>query len=983
MSRSLSALLIALAVVVPVRLEAQARLTGADLQGTVSDESGGVLPAAAVTVTNVETNLTRTATSDGKGRYVVAALPPGTYKVSVALSGFAPRARDKVTLLLGQTVEVDFTLKVASAREEVTVTDEAPVVNPTQTAVSSVVGQQQIENLPINGRNFISFSVITPGVTTDRTPQQGSTATSGLSFMGQRARSNNIMVDGLDNNDTITGGVASSFSQEAVREFQVLTNSCSAEFGKATGGIVNIVTKSGTNEIHGNTFLYLRDESLNAREHFEKFDPSGQPIDREKAPYRQRQWGATLGGPLQKDKTFFFLSGERIDVTANNFVTIAPATAEVLRRNGFPLDLGNVAYDFKVTELLAKVDHQWTPEHNLVLRANFSDTVNGNIDPFGGIVAKSRGTSLFKKDWSASASETDILSRRWVNEVRLQYAWLDQDVIPQDPTCDGICDREDEGSPAVDITGLASVGRNRFAPQYRTLDRIQLSDTVSYFGGDHRLKAGFDLLYLSNQATLPLTMGGRYVFSAAQGLSALQALDRGLPASYLQAYGNSSGPFKYRDVALFVQDEWRVSSHLTLKPGLRYQRQLWGKVPPFTVSNLNGTTYTYPWHEDANDIAPRLAVAIDPKGDGRTSIHAAYGLYFENQLLNARRNTAVLDGSPTGLRTLLLRGADAARAWSSPGHRLPEPSTFYPSTEISIDPDMQTPYAQQAAVGFDRALGKDFSLAANFLYARGKEQIGTIDYNPVIPALGAGRRPNDVNGQANTSTSVLQYTTFGETWYKGLTVSLTKRLSHRYQLMASYTLSRAEDNSTDYGSAFLPEDNGRGRNPADPEGLPVGFDPYRERGPATHDQRHRLVVSGLYQLPWSLNLSAIFTAASGRPFNPLAGVDLNGDGNGGGSPPDRARRNPADPTSSVRRNSETMSGQVFLDLRLSKRFRVGSRWAIEGIVEAFNLFDRVNYSEINNVFGTGTFPDNPLPTYGRYEQALPPRQIQLAAKVSF
>jgi len=234
MSRSLSALLIALAVVVPVRLEAQARLTGADLQGTVSDESGGVLPAAAVTVTNVETNLTRTATSDGKGRYVVAALPPGTYKVSVALSGFAPRARDKVTLLLGQTVEVDFTLKVASAREEVTVTDEAPVVNPTQTAVSSVVGQQQIENLPINGRNFISFSVITPGVTTDRTPQQGSTATSGLSFMGQRARSNNIMVDGLDNNDTITGGVASSFSQEAVREFQVLTNSCSAEFGKAT-----------------------------------------------------------------------------------------------------------------------------------------------------------------------------------------------------------------------------------------------------------------------------------------------------------------------------------------------------------------------------------------------------------------------------------------------------------------------------------------------------------------------------------------------------------------------------------------------------------------------------------------------------------------------------------------------------------------------------------------------------------------------------
>src|SRR5947209_5799419 len=295
-------------VLLPAAATAQARLTGADVQGTVKDESGAVLPGVTVTVTNMETGLVRTSLTAGEGRYVIPALPPGTYKISAELQGFATVTRQGVVLVLGQLATADFGLKVAGGPEEITITAEGAVVDPSHTSVSTVVGQQQIESLPINGRNFISFSVITPGVTTDRTPQQGSTATSGLSFMGQRARSNNIMVDGLDNNDTITGGVASSFSQEAVREFQVLTNSCSAEFGKATGGIVNIVTKSGTNEIHGNTFLYLRDESLNAREHFEKFDPSGQPIDREKAPYRQRQWGATLGGPLQKDKTFFFLS---------------------------------------------------------------------------------------------------------------------------------------------------------------------------------------------------------------------------------------------------------------------------------------------------------------------------------------------------------------------------------------------------------------------------------------------------------------------------------------------------------------------------------------------------------------------------------------------------------------------------------------------------------------------------------------------------
>jgi hypothetical protein len=1003
MSRT-ALLLVAVLALVPASLGAQARLTGADLSGTVLDESGAVVPGATVTVTSVDTNVTRTSTTDSRGRYVVAALPPGAWHIAVAANGFAASRREGVVLVLGQAATVDFRLQVAGTQESVTVTGEAPVVDVTHTSVSSVVGQQQIEGLPINLRNFLSFSVITPGVSNDRTPQQGASATSGLSFGGQRARSNNIMVDGLDNNDPIVGAVRATFSQEAIQEFQVLTNSYSAEFGKASGGVVNIITKSGTNELHGNAFLYFRDESLNAKDHFEKEDVFGNPVSREKAPFRQQQWGGTLGGPIVKDKTFFFLSFEKVDVDANNFVNIDPAAATILRAAGFPVELGNVPYEFKTTEFLGKITHQWSSDHNLVVRGNVADTTNENIEPFGGITARSRGARQLRTDWSISASQTDILSARWVNEARVQFAHEDQQIQSLDPTCSGVCDLDNEGGPTLEVTGVASVGRQRFTPQPRLNERIQVTDTISYFGGNHRVKAGFDFNYINTKRTaLPLHFGGRYIFQSLPGtvlaavglppraapLSAIEAVALGLPAAYVQGFGRVGDDYKDNDMSVFLQDDWRLSSRLTLKAGVRYQRQSPYDDIDYTVSDIGGTTRTYPLPADNNNIAPRVALAFDPRGDGKTSLHAAYGIFYDNQIIAIGQIGNGIDGSADGVRTLVLRFPASVAPWRAPGHRIPEPTTPYPSLIIAPDPGIETPYAHQAAAGFDRALGQDISLAANFVYVRGKNQLGTIDYNPVVPSLGAGRRPNDVAGRAGTSASVLQYTSFGETWYKGLTVSLNKRFSGSSQFMASYTLSKAEDNSTDFQSAFIVQENGLGRNPSDPTGLPAGFDPDAERGPATHDQRHRFVLSGLYQMPWNIQLSAIVTAASGRPFNPLAGADLNGDGDGGAFPSDRARTNPADPASAVRRNSGTMKGQFIVDARLGKKFRFGSRAALDVFVEAFNLLDRTNFSEINNIFGRGAFPGSPQTdsqgrvTFGLYEQALSPRQIQLAAKVSF
>lgn len=977
-------------------LLAQSRLTAADIQGTVKDGSGAVLPGVTITATALATNQSRSAVSDANGRYYIGALPPGLYSIKAELAGFAPQERKGIRLSIGQFADLSFNLKPGAA-EEIIVSAKAPVVDIAQTSVSSVVDQGQIDSLPTNGRNFLSFSVLTPGVTTDRTPQQGASATSGLTFGGQRARSNNIMVDGVDNNDSIVGAVRATFSQEAIQEFQVLTNSYSAEFGKASGGVVNIITRSGTNTTSGNVFEFYRNKSLNSKNHFEQFDVFGNSINQAKAPFRQSQYGLTLGGPIRRDQTFYFLSAERLSTDTSSFVNIDPAAAALLNANGFPVQLGNVPYAVRNKTYLGKIDHQWAASHNLSARLSYADLENENIEPFGGITARSRGAVQTRKDWSFAASQTDALSDRWLNELRGQYATENQLIASLDPNCGDSCgDSLTAGGPTVEITGVASVGRQRFTPQIRKNKRYQIKDTMSYYTGAHSVKYGFDYnLVHTDNTTLPLHFGGRYIFAPLpaipalginQPLSAIQAFAAGLPAAYVQGYGTTGNSYNDPDVALFVQDDWAITPKLILKAGLRYQRQ-WMYNIPYTVSMTGGGTYTYKLPQDTNNWGPRLALSYDPNGDGKSSIHASAGIFYDNQILAAAQIGDGING--TDLRTLVLRFPNSIAAWKAPGHKLPEPATAYPSLVISPDPGMQTPYSEQASLGYDRAIGQSTSVSVDALWVRGRHQLGTIDYNPVVPALGAGRRPNDKNGVAGTSASVLQYTSFGETWYKGLTLSLNKRLSNNFQYLVSYTLSKAEDTSTDFQSAFITMNNGTGRDPNNPKGLPLGFHALDEKGAATQDQRHRFVLSGMYQFPWQLSFATIVTAASGRPYTPLIGADANGDGDGGAFPSDRARTNPADPTTAVRRNSQTMKNQMNVDARLTKRFSLGGTRSIDAMVDVFNLFNRANYTEINNIFGAGAFPTSPAKdaqgrvTYGTYTEALPGRQFQVAAKVTF
>ena len=984
---------LSLAVLAPGAVEAQTRVTGADLEGVVRDETGAVIPGVGITAVNVDTALSRTTATDTTGRYMLPAVAPGVYTVTAELFGFGGQTRSNVPLLLGQSARVDFALGLSGVSETITVSHTVPVLDARRSAVSYTVGQSQIHNLPINGRNFISFSLITPGVVQDRVASTGIAGTSGLSFTGQSARANNIMVDGFDNNDTTLGGVRGLFSQEAIREFQVLTDSYSAEFGEASGGIVNIVTRTGTNQVRGEAFAFFRDDALNARDHFERYDVHGEPIDRPKAEFGQWQWGGTLGGPLRRGQTFFFLSFEHSTTDANNFVSIDPSAAASLQAAGFPVTLGNVPYTTDATQALAKVDHQWSPRNTLTLRGSLFDLLDENADPFGGSVARSAGAALLRTDWFVSASETDVLSSRWLHEARFQLARFDQQSRSLDPRCEGPCDLDDEGGPLLILSGVATAGRNASTPLGRRQNRYQLSDTVSYFGGDHMVKAGVDFeLTHTLSSTLPSYFGGAFIFNQLPGtaqaaaglppraapLSALEAFQLGLPAAYVQGYGQPGISYTYKELSTFVQDEWRTTPRLTLRGGLRYQRQFW-PLHDYSIPNLGGTRLEYTTPQDTNDFAPRLGIAFDPHGDGRTSIHAGYGLFYADHISAAGGIADIVDGADH-VRVYTRVFPASVAAWRAADHALPEQSGV--ATVVALDPGLKTAWSHQVSLGVDQAMGSDFALNANLLYVRGHNQLGSIDYNPVLPELGLRRRPNDLDGRAGTSGSLLQYTSYGESWYKGLTLALSKRFSRGNEFLLSYTLSQAEDTVFDYYST--PEVSGRGRNPQDPTGLPLGFDPTRERGPSANDQRHRVVLSGLYELPGALQVSAVISAGSGRPFTPRAGEDLNGDG----VLSDRARVDAADPLSSVVRNSELTEAHFNADLRLTRRFKV-SGGSVEAIVEVFNVFDASNLVQPNAVFGRGSFPDQPLQDasgrslYGRYEKALAPRQVQLAIKVGF
>ncbi len=398
-----------------VTLLAQATgTTTGDIRGRVLDESGGALPGVSVTGISQETGLVRSDTSAADGSFALRLLPLGVYRASATMSGFQTGELSDIRVTIGSSANVEFRLRVAAVADTVTVRGEAGLIDPSSTEVSKTIGETKIRNLPINQRNFLDFALTTPGVTAERGPQSGAASTSGLSINGQSPRYNNVVVDGMDNNDEAVGSVRSTFSQEAVQEYQVIQSPFASEYGRMTGGIVNIVTRSGTNELHGSAFYFFRDDSL-SEDNF---------LTGTKTTFEQNQYGASLGGPILRDRLFFFGAAERLDVSDANVVTISDAAVALIRANGFDVTNGEVPFARDRSTYLLKLDLLAGANHAFAVRGSYSEESDENQQSWGGLVARSGGGVRDLEDTAVALTGTSILSSTLSNELRLKGSKL-------------------------------------------------------------------------------------------------------------------------------------------------------------------------------------------------------------------------------------------------------------------------------------------------------------------------------------------------------------------------------------------------------------------------------------------------------------------------------------------------------------------------------------------------------------------------------
>ena len=966
---------------------AQSLAAGGAIEGTVKDETGAVLPGATVTVLNEETGTSRTTTTDGTGAYTVPLLPVGTYEVSGVLDGFQTVRRPHLQLSVGQQLTVDLTLGLAGVEASIEVTAQPPILEQERTHQASTVNDVAVANLPVNGRNFIDFVLTTPGVTRD-------VRLGDISFAGQRGTLNSLVVDGADNNNSFfgqtfgrtgSGRAPYQFSQDAVQEFQVNTNAYSVEYGRAGGAVINVVTKSGTNDTQGSLFWFYRDESLNANSFVNKI---AQP-QRPKSPYHYDQFGGSLGGPIQRGKAFYFVSydGQRNDIPneinldanlAGLTVPNDPGTQAGLQK--LREKAGNWQRGQDQDVLFARADWQTTEEHRLTLRYNHQDFTGRNFEN-GGVTnsAEHTGDSLVKTR-TLNGSFASVLGTRTFNEVRGQYA---EDREPGQANSD-----LPEATVRQGGRTILTIGRNFFSPRETALDRWQLADTLTLIRGSHTWKAGFDVIEDRIKNFFPGNFSGAYTFNS------LSSFNRGIPdgpgESYVQAFAGpgTSGPVTNPDIfetAVFVQDEWDIRPTFTMTFGLRYDHQdiaqpeVRNPDPQLAAAGID-TSFL---NVDEDNIAPRLGFswALSPS----TVFRGGYGLFYGRtpaiMIATAHSNNGI------NVQTVTFTGSQAPTYPNifptlPPGAALPKPTIFV------FDRDYENPEVHQASLGLEHAFNDSLALAAGLLHVRGRKLQRSTDINlfaPVptdIPVQGGGTVKVDQFPTSRPFTNfgrIIEFQSTARSEYSGLTLELRRRFGDGLQANIAYTLGKVEDTVPD-ATAVVPgsaDDAKFASNPYD-------FDD--DLAPGSNDQRHRLVFSGYWGLGrtqpaggwrnsllggWSL--SWIATAQTGQPYSKTVTNDLNRDGN---------TRNDIVPGS---RNSERLPNSYTLDLRLVKAFTLAG-YDLELIAEGFNVFDRDNINLQRTVYYNYNPTTNlliPQSTFGDDVSASDNRIVQLALRFRF
>ena len=908
----------------------------ASVSGIVRDSTGAILPGVTVDIRNHSTNQVSESVTDGTGRFRILYLPVGDYHLAAQLSGFTT-TNVNLSLAVGDQIDVPIVMKVAGVSIVDTVAASPEVVEMGRTELASIITPREVDSLPLNGRNYLDLALLAPNVsrtnlrTTDRFAETSAIPGTGVSVAGQRNLNNNFVVDGLSANDDAADLAGMYLSQEVVREFEVVTSGGGAEFGRASSGTVSVVTQSGTNRNSGRAYEFFRND---------RFDEQN-PLAIRKDPLNQNQFGLTFGGPIVRDRTFWFGNVERSQQDRTGIVTIAPAsviavnaTLDAVGYGGPRITTGNFPTGYTSTNGFVRVDHQAAAGPRLQVRYNAYNVTSENARNVGGLGDVSRGTALDDTDQTAAASLLTSRSSGTINELRAQYTHSRLGAPVNDIV-----------GPAVGIAGVANFGTSTSSPTGRDTDVLQAVDTLTIQRGAHLLKAGVDLLYNRINITFPGALQGSYTFGS------LANFQRGLYSQYQQAFGLTSLLQSNPNLALYAQDEWRVRRDVTIDAGIRYDLQ-W--LPQ-------------PIQLDANNVSPRLGIAYAP-GDGKTVYRASGGLYFDRIPLRATSNAIQRDGT-TYQTAVLSFGQAGAPVWPAV---LP---SFPPGVLVSIsniNPNVQNQYNEQAAVQVERGLGSGLWAQAGYSYVRGRGIL--MSHNVNVPTLTAAQaallgvpnlgRPNPAFG------NISQYDALGDSWFNGLTVSLESRRAPWGGVRVSYTLSRAED---DAGNAFFQTPQTQN-------------DILADKGPSDNDQRHRLVVSGtlgdgssasLRRALLGVQIGWVFSYGTALPFNVVTGADNNNDTTVNDRP------------AGVGRNSARMPcfddltqscGTATFDMRISRAISFSATNRIDLILEGFNLFNRANVVNVNNTIGNGV---TPLPTFQQVTAVGDMRQLQLGVRWSF
>ncbi len=1039
-----SAVLASLLLAAPVA----AQVTTADIIGRVLDQNGAAVASATITARNTSTGQERTTQSDQHGNYTISELPPGTYDVTVEAANFSKAVVQGREVNVGRTVTLNFDLKPGQITEIVNITSDQLQIETTRSDLGGVVTPVQVENLPLLNRTFAALSVIMPEARPVGNFDPTKTRVGNVAFNGGDGRQVDVNVDGGDNKDNVVGSLLQNFSYESIQEFQVLQHRWTAEQGRAVGGVVNVITKSGSNDFHGSFFANFRDEALRKIDFFEKQRLATDP-NFEKPTFSRQEVGGSVGGPIAKEKLFFFFALERFRERQNVAVR-QDAAIQIPLIPGSDF-VSEIPTPYDDTLLTARVDHNLTDRQSMFYRFAYQKNNSPNDQVANPATTDlSGGNTDDNKLYSFVANHSWTLSATKLNQFSFHFQDFNNAIL-------GVTTE-----PQMIFPGNITIGANTNVPQATTSRKFQFRDDFSWTAGNHGLKfgvnyihtelggffffgsKGYTISWFDPPTTIVSNSNNRY----PQGFATPGAVQ-----NITFADGEGTHDQTIHQLAFYFQDDFKVRRNLTLNLGLRWDANI-GNLPDQTnnrtiliLQQLNHPR-ARAITEDAEKLSrttpswtefqPRVGFAWDPTGSGRTAIRGGYGIFYD-QLFQNLTLFSLTQTNPVLYQTILSLtnsqvGQGQLATFRFGIDPLPPTPPGFSIADLAVggfgrinDPDASEPYVQKFSIGFETQLSDAMTLSSDYVHTLGLNEPRVQVINPRIENICNPAYPGSTPGSslcvrginsrvfdrafvdagfpANRIEQINMIGTTNRSLFDSWTSTLKWRTKD-YLLSASYVLG----SSRSWGGQPVASYSGNGIATT-PENQ---FKP-EEFGPTRLDERHRVVLSGVFNFRWGLQLSPIFQLASSRPFSAATGIDIDGDGLAtndrlcAGVDPGAVfavRANSAaiqalnprgcvqaqvnsvrtgrivEPSGTIRLDQ---SGRFLnLDLRVSKRFRFGERYGLSTYIDLYNLTNEENLSYASRLALTTATAGNFLQPQSLYGPGFgPPVGRPMTAQLGF